>query len=611
MISGTLSFFHVGNAFSDTEHIRRVTDCKKLVFHPVKAEGFTGGFYLQPHLPYTDIDFFYHDEKNDILVLFSGSVYNKQELFNQLQIRPVGDPELIARLFIMEGADFVKRLNGDFALLITRPNRKQAFLFRDHLGIRPIAWTYDNNILSFSSDIIGLCRAFSKGQVIDSDYLLGSFKYINYLKTPNIRVTRLLPGHYLEFSQGGVEIKKYWFPEKVSIDQTLTYSQILSDLKEIVFDAVKIRCDRRFTAGAHISSGIDSGMVSALARKEYSSQEPFYGFSWSPADFNPGGIEPDERRIIKSACEKTHIKPVFSDMDMTYFPEIVSSFYYNHGSFAEDKTVEQAAALSTNLIFSGWGGDEFISTGDSGIEQDLLRGMKLRTFFKRNPVSNLKKFIRNQFIYVLNPAFGILGRNMAKSFRNDARYIRKPFKRSDRRALRNFYFHTSRHQHHLRLLEFYHLQDRCESWAINGYRKGVEYRYPLLDKRIIEYMLKVPSIQLCRTDHYRPLLREIGEGILPDEIRWNWSKNDPVYWAYVKELHKELSKSLMDEADSWSDNSDLFFIDFDLLRDDIRKYRNYSGKVDADVLFTALVSIKAIHEFTVEYRKEQNGRDDE
>ncbi len=35
---------------------------------------------------------------------------------------------------------------------------------------------------------------------------------------------------------------------------------------------------------------------------------------------------------------------------------------------------------------------------------------------------------------------------------------------------------------------------------MNGFRKGVEYRYPLLDKRIIEYMLKVPSELLCKTD---------------------------------------------------------------------------------------------------------------
>ena len=42
-------------------------------------------------------------------------------------------------------------------------------------------------------------------------------------------------------------------------------------------------------------------------------------------------------------------------------------------------------------------------------------------------------------------------------------------------------------------------------------------------------MLKVPSELLCKTDYFRPLLREIGEGILPDEVRLHEQKYDPVY----------------------------------------------------------------------------------
>ncbi len=95
----------------------------------------------------------------------------------------------------------------------------------------------------------------------------------------------------------------------------------------------------------------------------------------------------------------------------------------------------------------------------------------------------------------------------------------------------NYFFHTSRQQVHLGVLRFYHFQERCETWAVNGFRKGVEYRYPLLDRRIIEYMLKVPSAMLCKTDYFRPLLRLISEGILPEEVRWQADKSDPVCWG--------------------------------------------------------------------------------
>lgn len=456
---------------------------------------------------------------------------------------------------------------------------------------------------SFSSDITGLCRSFSGGKAIESEYLLGYFKYIDYRKTPDERVRKLLPGHFLSFSPSGVEITKYWEPEKIRIDKRLTHDQMLADLKSMLMDGVKLRCDNRFTAGAHVSSGLDSGIVSILARKDYVYQDDFFGFSWSPRDFAPEKAKYDERDIVIQSCRKSSINPLFSDMNETDFPGIVSSFYSNHGFFSEDKTIEQAVKVNANLIFSGWGGDEFISTGDRGIEIDLLSGLSPGIFFRRNNVRHPKKFVKYFLQYVLYPLLGILDPETAKSFRNDARYIKSPFKKSNRKAVRDFYFHASRRQLHLRMLSFYHLQERCEYWAINGFHNGIEYRYPLLDRRIIEYMLKVPSELLCKTDHFRPLLREISEGILPDEVRWNWSKNDPVYWEYIDSLFKSAAIQFMDEVNEWKLNPDLNFVDFDLLMTDVSNYKRDPASADSKVLFRALVYLKGIFEFVIAYRR--------
>ena len=512
------------------------------------------------------------------------------------------DPELAACLFRIEGPDFVKKLNGDFAIFILQPEKQQVYLFRDQAGIRPLAYTNDSQSLCFSSDINGLCRAFSDGQSINNDYLLGYFKYIDYRKTSCEKVKKLLPGHFLHFSENGMEIKKYWEPEKIKVDKALSHGQMLADLKSILGDAVRIRCDTRFRAGAHVSSGIDSGIISTLARKEYPQQETFYGFSWSPADYNAREVKYDERELVRRLCLETDISPVFSDLGKSDFPGIVSSFYDNHGFFSEDKTIHQAVDAYTNLIFSGWGGDEFISTAATAIEPDLLRSLKLCLYLRRNQIRQPKKFVRNLVYYVLMPALGILDRSTSRSFKDDARYLKKPFKKSDIKAVRQFYFHTSRRHHHLGMLNFYHLQDRCEKWFMMGYRHGVEYRYPLLDKRIVEYMLKVPSELLCVTDYSRPLLREISEGILPDEIRLNKSKNDPVYWEWMDGLFKEAAVLFMEEVDVWERNPDLHFVDFDLLIQDIAKYKDRCEEVDNKVLFRALVYTKAIHEFTINYR---------
>ena len=171
-------------------------------------------------------------------------------------------------------------------------------------------------------------------------------------------------------------------------------------------------------------------------------------------------------------------------------------------------------------------------------------------------------FLKNVVRYIVMPALCIHERGTAKSFRDDARYLRTEWQKSDRRAVRQFYFHTSRRGHHLGMLEFYHLQDRCENWFTMGYRHGVEYRYPLLDRRIIEFMMKIPSELLCATDYFRPLLREAGEGLLPDEVRLNMSKVDPVYQDQMTGFFRDAAVAFMAEAEGWRGNPDLGFIDF-------------------------------------------------
>jgi len=601
MITGSVTFSGGAPSFLLRESGSATPD---ISYHQIESICFSGGFYLHRRLPREPEDKYFVDEANDILVLFSGSVYNRQDLntSDDGNIR-LNDPEMIADLFLKHGLDFVKKLNGDFVIFILRSSAKEAFLFRDHIGVHPVAWVMQGETLTFSTDIMDLCGQAGNEGPIDSEFLLGYFKYIDYRRTANSEVQKLPPGHYLRFSGSGLQLIRYWEPEKIRTDHGLPYDRMLADLGELVRDAVRIRSDRRFTAGAHVSSGIDSGIVSALAREDHRHQEVFYGFSWSPDSYDAGDVDNDEREIIRRSCGKTGIRPVFSDLDASKFQDLVSDFYHNQGYFPEAATADQAANRDVNLIFTGWGGDEFISSGHSGIDLDLLTGMRIRTFFRRNRLSNPRKFIRHLLFFVVYPALHILDPGSYRGFKRDVRYIKEPFKSNDKQAISSFYFHRSRRQMHLNVFRFYNLPERCESWHVSGFQRGVEYRHPLLDRRIIEYMLKVPSEHLCTTGYFRPLLRELGKGILPDEVRLNQSKNDPVYRVYLDDLVKSSALTFMREAGQWKTNADLRFVDFDLLLKDIEMFEQRTGDVDEKILFRSLVYLKAINEFTKKYRE--------
>ncbi len=492
--------------------ISNVSGRPGLSLRTVNLSCFSGGCFLNEKLPYRERDVYYADETDDIVVLFSGAIFNKAGLRNLIAADfPEPDPQLIAKLFARMGPEFAGEVNGDFTICILKPQQRKIFLFRDQAGVRTLAYASDRKSLCFSSDIIGLCRVLSEGRKPDRDFLTGYFRVVDYSKAPDEKVKKLMQGHYLEFSEAGLKLVRYWDPEKIRTDKSMTYGQMLELLGAIVRDAVKIRCDNRFVAGAHVSGGIDLSFVAALARREYGHQERFPGFSWSPAEYAANIVPNDERGLVVRSCQAAGIIPVLADMEEEGFWEAVSSFHENSGYFSEDLSSSQAASEGINLLFSGWGGDEFISTAAAAIELDLLRNLKLGLYLRRNEITRPGKFAWNFMHFVMFPLVGIHDGSTARSFRDDARYLRREFKKNDRNRVKMFYFHTSRRRHHIGMLNFNHLQHRCESWYLMGFRKGIEYRYPLLDKRIIEFMLKVPSHLLCQTGLYRPLLKGNGK----------------------------------------------------------------------------------------------------
>jgi len=607
LIAGKFTFSDIHLNSVTPEHCFSEPDVQDLSFKTVEVNGFKGVYCLNRRLPFSNSDFIFSDISNDIYVLARADFYNKKELLPEIfaeQSIPL--PLLISELFLRDGPDFVKKVNGDFAIFIWRPLHREAYIFRDHVGIAPVSYAVDGDNVLFSSDPVGLAKAFSGSENIDAEYLLGYFKYIDYRKTPLERVKKVPPGHYIHFTAERVSCIKYWFPEKIKTDRKMSHDEFISRIDQLVRDAVKIRCDTGFNAGAHVSGGLDSVLVATLVCREYEQQDAFYGFSWSPADYKNEKLKYDERQLAKNTCDKAGITPVFNDFTAGTFLCHVNRYLENHGYFHEERVTEQAEERGVNLIFSGWGGDEFISTGNRGTETDLLRGLHLKTFFRRNRLLPLRRFVKWMLVIVVNPFFGIPDKSSRRSFRKDVRYLREGYKKSHKRTIHNYYYYRSRRQMHLGMLNFYHLQERCESWAVMGYNRGIVYRYPLLDRRIIEYMLRTPSVLLCTGNDFRPVLREIGKNILPEDVRTQKLKSDPFCWGYTDDMSADLSEQLMGEVPHWEKNKELGFVDFEMLINDIQNYRKNPALVDLKVLSKSLIYIKALNTFTERFRSRQS-----
>ena len=99
-------------------------------------------------------------------------------------------------------------------------------------------------------------------------------------------------------------------------------------------------------------------------------------------------------------------------------------------------------------------------------------------------------------------------------------------KKNEKYRIRHKKLKTIREQQ-LDLLYLGHLSERIESWKALGDANGVTYAYPLLDKRIVEFALGLPSEMYYREDRNRFLFRTVLEGVLPDDVRWGNYKYEP------------------------------------------------------------------------------------
>src|SRR5713101_9295209 len=145
------------------------------------------------------------NEDGTVWTVYNGEIYNYPDLRAELErkghrFRTSTDTEVIVHAYEEDGADFVHRLNGMFAIALWDDRRRRLLLYRDRLGEKPLYYTVGRGRLAFASEIKALLLDPRVGRESDpgalSDYL--TFQYSARQRTVLRDVQRLRPGHLLE-----------------------------------------------------------------------------------------------------------------------------------------------------------------------------------------------------------------------------------------------------------------------------------------------------------------------------------------------------------------------------------------------------------------------------
>ena len=305
------------------------------------------------------------DESGRYWIVYNGEIYNYVELRQQLAGKGVqffsnSDTEVILRLFMLEGPDAVKRLNGMFAFAIWDSQERKLFAARDRLGIKPFYYYKDAEQFVFGSEIKAIFASGQVGRAVDpegmADYL--TFQFCLGDKTLFQNVRKLEPGCWLEVRAGGeLNIQKYWDLDfTVDTDHTAEYFEY--QLTRLLEDAVRIQLRADVPVGAHLSGGLDSSTVTCLAASLL--DNPIHTFS--------GGFKEspryDETAYARMAAEKAgsihhEVFPTENDF-VDLLPKLVYAMdepAAGPGIFPQ-LMVSQLAKQNVKVVLGGQGGDE-------------------------------------------------------------------------------------------------------------------------------------------------------------------------------------------------------------------------------------------------------------
>ncbi len=202
----------------------------------------------------------FSDTENRYALVFNGEIFNYKEFYKSLpHLTTTGDVEVLFNLAKNEGESCLNKLNGFFAFAFFDAEKKSLMVARDRLGIKPLYYYKDEEKFAFASELKPLLNLVGKQELNYNQ--LNTYFRLNYCagnETIFKNIYRLLPGQLIEVKNNTVTTKTWYAAPKTTSKESLA---------TLLDDAVKLRLHADVPVGTFLSGGIDSSIISALAKK--------------------------------------------------------------------------------------------------------------------------------------------------------------------------------------------------------------------------------------------------------------------------------------------------------------------------------------------------------
>ena len=238
------------------------------------------------------------DPDSGRVLVFNGCIYNYPQLRDRLKalghhFHTMGDSEVILKAYAEWREDCVERLHGMFAFALWDPDRKQLFLARDRLGIKPLYYHRTPDAFRFASSVQALLATGDVDLALDKVALHHHMSLHSVVPAPRTllrSIRKLAPGHHLTIrADGMMKERSYWQldardPEP-GRDPEEWLEQVRIDLREAVRKRVAAS---DVPVGVLLSGGLDSSLLVALMAENDSARIRTYSIGFEDAGDEAG-----------------------------------------------------------------------------------------------------------------------------------------------------------------------------------------------------------------------------------------------------------------------------------------------------------------------------------
>lgn len=323
-------------------------------------------------------------------IVYNGEVYNFPEIKKELlakgyQFNSNTDTEVVLKSYEEYGPGCLQKFNGMFAIAIWDEEKKELFLARDRIGIKPLYYYFKDGILIFGSEIKSILEAdcVKKEVNLQSMYYYLGYEFVPAPDTMFQNIYKLRQGHYAIFKNGNLQIQKYW---------DLKFKPEITDEEEAadrIFAALEKSVQRRLISdvplGVFLSGGLDSSTVVGFVSRLYPKKVQTFSIGYKDKTFS----ELPYAKIVSDFFKTEHnvlmIDPVSPE-------DIERSLYHLDEPMTDLSTIPFyliccKAREKVTVCLSGEGGDEMF------LGYDRFKAARINRYYNIFPSFLRKKVI--------------------------------------------------------------------------------------------------------------------------------------------------------------------------------------------------------------------------